>query len=105
MRKETALGVGAVCAALLQILYNAYPGGRFSLSSYGEETFLWNHPHQLEVLLSYDRGLFSYYPIVALMVICAWTVHSLRAAAAGFSFLLLSYVMLYGFWSSWQLGC
>lgn len=99
------LGVGVGSAALLQILYNSYACGHFSLSSYGEETFLWNHPHQLAVLFSYDRGLFSYYPIVALMGICAWTLRPLRAAATGFSVLLLSYVVLYGFWSSWQLGC
>jgi hypothetical protein len=99
------LGLGAGSAALLQLLYNSYASGRFALSSYGEETFLWNHPHQFAVLFSYDRGLFSYYPIVAVMLICAWALRPLRVAAAGFSFLLLSYVVLYGFWSSWQLGC
>jgi hypothetical protein len=99
------LSLGAGSAVLLQLLYNYYACGRFALSSYGEETFVWRQPHQLAVLCSYERGLFSYYPIVALMLVCAWSVGPLRVAAGGFSLLLLSYVVLYGFWSSWQLGC
>jgi hypothetical protein len=99
------LCLGASSAALLQLLYNYYACGRFSLTSYGEESFLWDHPQQLSVLFSYDRGLFSYYPVVALVLLCGWTVRRLRVPAAWFSLLLLSYVVLYGFWSSWQLGC
>lgn len=108
--KNGCLDVGIVClgagsAGLLQLLYNYYACGRFSLSSYGEETFLWDQPHQLSVLFSYERGLFNYYPVAALMLICSWAVRRLRVAAAWFSLLLLSYAVLYGFWSSWQLGC
>ncbi|HEY7308492.1 MAG TPA: hypothetical protein VH643_03920 [Gemmataceae bacterium] len=99
------LCLGAGSAGCLQLLYNYYARGRFALSSYGEETFFWNHPQQLSVLFSYDRGLFNYYPVVALVLICGWAVRRLRDFAAWFSLLLLSYVVLYGFWSSWQLGC
>jgi hypothetical protein len=42
---------------------------------------------------------------VALVLLCGWATRRLRFAAAGFTLLLLSYVVLYGFWSSWQLGC
>ncbi len=108
--KNRCMDIGIVClgagsAALLQLLYNYYASGRFSLSSYGEESFLWDHPYQLSVLFSYDRGLFSYYPVVALVLLCGWAVRRLRGSAAWFSLLLLAYVVLYGFWSSWQLGC
>jgi hypothetical protein len=96
------LGTGG--AALLQLLYNYYARGRFTLSSYGEESFLWNRPEQFSVLFSYDRGLFNYYPVVALVLLCALTVRRLRVPAAWFSLLLLGYVTLYGFWYSWQLG-
>jgi hypothetical protein len=99
------LGLGSGSAALLQLLYNFYACGRFSLSSYGDEGFLWDSPHQLSVLFSYDRGLFSYYPVVAVILLCGWAAPQLRVPAAWFSLLLLSYVVLYGFWSSWQLGC
>jgi hypothetical protein len=98
------LCLGAGSAALLQLLYNSYARGRFTLSSYGEESFLWNHPEQLSVLFSYDRGLFNYYPVVGLVFLCARAVRRLRVPAAWFSILLLSYVTLYGFWYSWQLG-
>lgn len=98
------LGLGAGSAVLLQLLYNYYACGRFSLSSYGEESFLWNRPQQLSVLFSYDRGLFSYYPVVALILLCGCAIRRLRVAVAWLSFLLLAYVILYGFWSSWQLG-
>jgi hypothetical protein len=98
------LCLGAGSAALLQLLYNYYARGRFTLSSYGEERFLWNHPEQLSVLFSYDRGLFNYYPVVGLVLLCVWAVRRLRILAAGFGVLLLCYVILYGFWYSWQLG-
>lgn len=88
------LCLGAGSAGFLQLLYNYYACGRFALSSYGEETFLWNHPQQLSVLFSYDRGLFNYYPVVALVLICGWAVRRLRDFAAWFSLLLLSYVVL-----------
>ena len=100
-----SLFLGTGSAALLQLLYNYYTCGRFSWSSYGEEAFLWNQPHLLSVLFSYDRGLLSYYPIVGLILLCSWVVGRLRLPAAWFSLLLLSYVMLYGFWWSWELGC
>jgi hypothetical protein len=98
------LCLGAGSAAVLQLLYNYYARGQFTLSSYGEESFLWNRPEQLSVLFSYDRGLFNYYPVVALVLLCAWAVRRLRVPAAWFSILLLCYVALYGFWYSWQLG-
>jgi hypothetical protein len=98
-------GFGIGTGALLQLLYNHYASGRFSLSSYGEEAFLLNNPQLLGVLYSYDRGLFSYYPVVGLILLCTWAVGRLRIPTAWFSALLLFYVGLYGFWWSWQLGC
>lgn len=65
------LFLGAGSAVLLQLLYNYYARGRFTLSSYAEERFLWNRPEQLSVLFSYDRGLFNYYPVVAVVLLCA----------------------------------
>ncbi|HEY7327028.1 MAG TPA: hypothetical protein VH592_05285 [Gemmataceae bacterium] len=108
--KNGCFDLGAVCfgagsAAFLQLLYNHYTSGRFSWSSYGEEAFLWNQPHLLSVLFSYDRGLFSYYPVIGLILLCSWMVGRLRFPAVGFSLLLLLYVALYGFWWSWELGC
>jgi hypothetical protein len=99
------LGLGTGSAALLQLLYNYYTCGRLSLSSYGEEAFLWTQPHLLSVVLSYDRGLFSYYPVVGLILLCSWAVGRLRLAAAWFTLLLLTYIILYGYWWSWELGC
>ena len=58
----------------------------------------------LAVLASYERGLLTYYPIVAVALATVLACRATRRAALAFSGLLLAYAVLYGFWWSWMLG-
>jgi hypothetical protein len=95
---------GAVPAGLLQLGYNCFTHGTLVLSSYGDETFAWDQPMLRSVLFSYERGLFTYYPVVGVALAAVWAVRRTRPAAVWFTLLLLAYTTLYGFWSSWMLG-
>jgi hypothetical protein len=95
---------GAALAAALQVAYNSWVVGRLVLSSYKAEPFLWGRPMALPVLVSYERGLFTYYPVVAVALLAALACGATRRAALAFSGLLLAYALLYGFWWSWMLG-
>ena len=95
---------GTGLAAVLQLIINWYYNGKPVLSSYGAETFLWDQPRQWSVLFSYERGLFSYYPVLAVVLAAAWRVRRTRLAAAWFTGLVLAYATLYGFWWCWMLG-
>src|SRR5206468_2675067 len=105
LRDLVVLLAGAGAAGAVQLSYNWYAHGTVVLSSYGTEAFEWRRPMQLAVLVSYERGLFSYFPVVALVLASAWAMRRTRLAAAWFSLLVLAYVVLYGYWSSWMLGC
>jgi hypothetical protein len=96
--------VGTVAAAALQLAINWYYNGHPALSSYGSETFVWDRPMQWPVLFSYERGLFSYYPVLIVVLAAAWLVRPTRGAAGWFSALVLVYATLYGFWWCWMLG-
>ena len=104
-RRRVALPLmaGALAGAALQVAYNSWAIGRLTLVSYGEP-FVWRRPMVLAVVASYERGLLSYYPIVAVALLAALACRATRRAAAAFSGLLLAYALLYGFWWSWMLG-
>jgi hypothetical protein len=96
--------VGTGLAGAVQLVINWHYNGKLVLSSYGAETFLWDQPRQWSVLFSYERGLFSYYLVLAVVIAAAWSVRRTRAAAAWFTGLVLAYTTLYGFWWCWMLG-
>jgi hypothetical protein len=104
VRGLSGLFIGVAAAASVQLGLNAYYHGFPVLSSYGPQTFRWDRPMQWSVLFSYERGLFSYYPVVAVVLASAWAIPRTRIWAAWFSLLVLAYVVLYGFWWSWMLG-
>jgi hypothetical protein len=96
--------VGGGIAVAVQLAINSYYKGGFTLVSYGEPHFVWDRPMQGPVLFSYERGLFTYYPVVAVVLAAAWLTRRTRGAAAWFTLLVLAYATLYGFWWSWMLG-
>jgi hypothetical protein len=104
VRGLAGLLTGTAGGAAVQLAVNWLFYHRPTLSSYGNQTFLLDHPMQLAVLFSYERGLFSYYPVVGVVLAAAWLVRRTRAAAAWFTLLVLAYATLYGFWWSWMLG-
>ncbi|KRG43605.1 hypothetical protein ARC20_09205 [Stenotrophomonas panacihumi] len=94
---------GTAAALALQIAYNRYASGATTISSYGNEAFPSFARHSFEVLFSYERGLYTYYPV---MLLATW--FALRAWRAPASQVLLVcsaiFALLYGSWHSWALG-
>jgi hypothetical protein len=105
LQKLVPLGIGAGVVIGLQLAYNYMAAGSLTVNSYGEEeSFLWNRPMQREVLFSYERGLFTYYPVFALALVAGFAVRRARPAASLLLILTATYTILYGYWHSWALG-
>jgi hypothetical protein len=104
LRALAGLAAGTAAAVLAQLAINAYYHGGLVVSSYGDQSFSWDRPMQWPVLFSFERGLFTYYPVVAVVLASAWLVRRTRLAAACWTMLMLAYATLYGFWWSWMLG-
>lgn len=98
------IAVGGGIAVALQLAYNIYANRGFAVSSYGDETFAWDHPMQFAVLFSYERGLFTYYPVVGVALVCGALVRRARAACLLLAVSVLVYMTLYGYWHAWYLG-
>lgn len=99
-----SLAAGALLAGVLQLAYNTYASGGPAVSSYGSEHFLWSRPMIGSVLVSYERGVITYYPVLALAVLTGLAVRPTRRAAAHFLVTGLALAGVYGFWHSWYLG-
>jgi hypothetical protein len=97
------IAAGAGAAVLLQLGYNYYATGHFTVSHY-HDNFQWDRPMQASVLFSYKRGLFPYYPVMGVALVAAWLQRRTRPAAAWFTFLVGTYATIYGFWVYWYLG-
>ena len=96
------LGAGAFIS--WQLAYNYLASGSLAASSYGEEGFIWDRPMQWSVMFSYERGLFTYFPLFGVAVVSGLCVPSARKATWLLLALIGTYVGLYGFWHSWMLG-
>jgi hypothetical protein len=105
-KRRVLLGVaaGSAVAICIQLAYNSYATGHFSASSYVNESFVWNRPMMRWVLLSYERGLFTYYPVVLLVLAFGLARRTSRAFTFALLLLVLAYAARYGFWHSWYLG-
>jgi hypothetical protein len=100
LRDAIPIVLGVMTAVCWQISYNSLAYGRLTLSSYAGQEFLWNRP-----MFFSDRGLFNYYPSVALLLLVGFLAQQTRLATCGLVLLISFYALLYGFWWSWQLGC
>ncbi|MEP6625528.1 MAG: hypothetical protein ABJC79_13870 [Acidimicrobiia bacterium] len=99
------VAIGVVGAAALQLGLNHYMSGHWALSSYRSgEDFVFDQPHQREVLFSYSRGLFVYAPVAFLTLCTGLVVRRARNAAMVYGALILVLTMIYGFWYQWELG-
>ena len=95
---------GVALAICIQVAYNYYATRRFTLSTYGQLTFHFDHPMQWPVLFSYERGLFTYYPVLAVGLAAGLWARRTRMATYWLLGLIAIFVVLYGFWVSWSLG-
>ncbi len=88
----------------VQLGLNAHAHGRLVLSSYGGERFLLDRPMALSVLFSAKKGLFAYYPVLAVVLAGGLLDRRTRPATALYAGLLLAFAGVYGCWHSWWLG-
>jgi hypothetical protein len=103
-RVSVAAATGSLVALGLEVAYVNWATGRFTPSSYGEESFVFDHPMQSAVFLSYGKGLITYYPVLVVLVGVALLVPRTRWAALVVIALFVAYGTVYGFWHSWFLG-
>jgi hypothetical protein len=104
LRAVLPAALGGVAAIAIQLAYNRYAVGRFTLSSYGEESFLFDRPMQASVVASYERGLVTYFPVFALALALGFVFPVSRGWTALLAAQTASLVVLYGYWHSWMLG-
>jgi hypothetical protein len=102
-RLPAAWLLGTGVAAVVLLAYGRYATGEASLSSYGSEGFPSFAGHSFQVLVSYERGLFTYYPLFAIVVLLA-IVQWKKPVSQAFLGLVLAFTLLYGSWHAWHLG-
>jgi hypothetical protein len=103
-RAGLAALAGAAFAASMQVAYNYYATGQLAFSTYGRSTFHFDQPMQWSVLFSYERGLFTYYPVLAVGLAAGLWARRTRWATLWLVGLIAVFVTMYGFWMSWFLG-
>lgn len=95
--------IGVAAGLGLQVAYNFYVSGEIRISSYGQEAFVGLGLHSADVFLSYERGLFTYYPIFLVTIVGASLVWRDKLTF-GFMILTALFALVYGSWHSWYLG-
>jgi len=92
---------------LPQLLYWKYLHGTYIAYTYGEEGFInWQNPYLLEVWFSPVNGLFSYSPLVLLMLAGIVLMIAKRRPNGWLAlviFLIVSYIC--ASWQTWYFGC
>ena len=93
----TSLGIA------FYIAYNYYHLNKLTLSTYGDEEIVGIAEHSLKVFASYERGLFTYYPVFLIALgIGVFARHKLLYFVMIGQIIL--YGLIYGSWHSWFLG-
>ena len=90
--------VGIAMAVSMQVAYNYYATRQITFSTYGQFTFHFDQPMQGSVLFSYERGLFTYYPVMIVGLIAGVLVRRTRRATYWLLGLIATFVIVYGFW-------
>jgi len=107
LTRKKNLALASLLAIFLGLIfylsYNLYHLGELTLSTYGGEKIVPIATHSLKVFLSYERGLFTYYPIVFLLITFGW-ITSKRWIFIFTLTLIIGYGLIYGSWDVWYLG-
>lgn len=96
--------LGGIVGVAVQLLLNRWFSGTWTLSSYGRYEFQPGEFHLREVLFSYTKGLFTWYPVLFVAVTLPLFYARTRLLGLAVLVTILMYGTLYGFWFSWQLG-
>ena len=99
----TAL-VAVLCVAPQLLLYHA-ASGHWIISSYGTLGFTWSTPHIAGVLVSPQKGLFFWAPLLLIAVAgLAWPPEDLRPWRPAIIAILLVDTYVIASWFDWQFG-
>lgn len=90
-------------AILTQVFYNYYVTGELHISSYGQENFPGIGRYFSETFFSYERGLFTYYPIYLISLLLG-LIYFRSKLFLIFTGLTLVFALVYSSWHSWYLG-
>jgi len=106
-KKKRSLTLGGflalVSGLIFYLSYNFYHLGSLTLSTYGSEKIVAMATHSFQVFLSYERGLFTYYPIVFLLITLGW-ISKHRWVYGITMTTIIGYGLIYGSWDVWYLG-
>ncbi len=103
VKRYTPSMAAILLAVAIQVGYNYYATHQLAYSSYGAETFRFDHPMQGPVLFSYVGGLYTYYPVALVALAVGLWVRSTRWITVWFAGLTATFTTLYGFWDDWGL--
>jgi hypothetical protein len=95
---------GIAAAVALQLAYNRWSSGHWALSSYGQESLKLSHLKEGPVLLSYERGLFTWYPAMLVLLVAALVRRQARGWGLVAAAAIGGLAIVYGSWHSWPLG-
>lgn len=92
--------------ALPQFLYYKYVSGSYLVFSYGKERFFFNHPHLIDILLSFRKGWLIYTPIMVFALYGIWNMKKQVINGFKLSILILLplYLYLVSCWWCWWYG-
>ncbi|MFH0909618.1 MAG: hypothetical protein V1929_12730 [bacterium] len=97
--------LASVAVFVPQILIWRYATGAFVIYSYGKYGFDFRHPHVLEILFSFERGLFFWFPILSLAVAGFATLRvRVRAMVIPSLLYFLVHIYLVASWCQWGFG-
>jgi hypothetical protein len=98
------VAIGVVIATAFQVAINHHFSGHYTLSSYSDIKFVFDDPKQLPIIASYSKGIFTYYPVLAVVLAAGFWARGTRIVTAWFAVLVGVFVVIYGFWPYWDLG-
>jgi hypothetical protein len=96
--------IGVTLAVLVEAAYATYAQGTLSLAAYGTEDLKLGRLNELHVLAGYDHGVFTWYPIIAVVLVAALAGVITRAAGLALLAGVVGSTVLYGSWHDWRLG-
>lgn len=103
-RAVQASALGIILAIGVEAMYSTYARGAPSIASYGNEQADPRRAHELFVLFSFNHGLLTWYPVVAVILVGVLTSRRTRTAAAPWVAAIVASTFLYGSWTDSQLG-
>lgn len=103
-RSSLPVILGLAPVACFQLLYTRWASGIWSASTYGNVPFKLTDLDELRVLLSYNHGLFLWYPVIAVFLVSGFATRQSRPWALVGAGAAIGLTVVYGSWAEWDMG-